>query len=489
VSPSGKQSEAARQRGPTGKFPSLITWTLKISCDMFLGVMRRDPKRNRIQIVSGVLLLVGLVWGNGCARFLFRQQTDLEAGVKLSGDHVRQTTIALRLPPGRRWEEFPPGRERLDEGHITVFYPRDREAAARALAADLDRIGCVVAQRTGVVWSPHLFLVLVDTDTPPGSLHIEASSRGREFVCPILIAQGKESLVEIGKSSVFYPGMLAHEITEHSLASPREGAPPFLCDLRVMGFSVRYGTRWFRDGCAEYARITADEVSKVYPPGDRVEGVRAVGLSALDRVGTDLLDWGNDAGERWRGHAEGDLYAAALGLICRMRDDFGPDVLPRIMAETRRYRWITGRELAECVQRVTGLSPRTLITSRRFPWLGIVWRVQWTAGHRQWFVDEVQANSPAAGAGVFSGDRLVRFDRREVGEWGEMLEVLAQKQPGDPVELRLQRDGKEVIVVSPTGLRPPGLADHRPKKRTKLQDEAVRVRSLNYSTMSVTTSN
>lgn len=56
----------------------------------------------------------------------------------------------------------------------------------------------------------------------------------------------------------------------------------------------------------------------------------------------------------------------------------------------------------------------------------------------------VQTNSPAAKAGLKAGDLLVEFDGKVIQNLQDYAYALRAKQPGDPVQVVVKRDGKDV---------------------------------------------
>ena len=65
----------------------------------------------------------------------------------------------------------------------------------------------------------------------------------------------------------------------------------------------------------------------------------------------------------------------------------------------------------------------------------------------------VRENSPAQQAGLLSGDVIVRMDQKEIADLQAMTDVLRTKKPGDPLEIVVQRDGKEVALRATLGRR------------------------------------
>ena len=61
-------------------------------------------------------------------------------------------------------------------------------------------------------------------------------------------------------------------------------------------------------------------------------------------------------------------------------------------------------------------------------------------------VTQVEADSPAAKAGLQIGDVITEIDGHKVNDAGELQVVVGQKQPGTKIELTVLRDGKTMTV-------------------------------------------
>jgi S1-C subfamily serine protease len=70
------------------------------------------------------------------------------------------------------------------------------------------------------------------------------------------------------------------------------------------------------------------------------------------------------------------------------------------------------------------------------------------------FVREVTPDSPAARAGLKTGDRVVKLGDEEIRDVEKFLRTLAAKKPGDRVTLGVLRDGKEQQLTVTLGDRP-----------------------------------
>ena len=61
-------------------------------------------------------------------------------------------------------------------------------------------------------------------------------------------------------------------------------------------------------------------------------------------------------------------------------------------------------------------------------------------------VGGVEPDSPAAQAGIAKGDRIVEVDGRGIKNWEELSKLIKESQ-GKPLNLRIQRDGRETAIV------------------------------------------
>ncbi|MDO8261876.1 MAG: Do family serine endopeptidase [Gallionella sp.] len=69
-------------------------------------------------------------------------------------------------------------------------------------------------------------------------------------------------------------------------------------------------------------------------------------------------------------------------------------------------------------------------------------------------ITEVIRNSPAAQAGVKTGDILIAIDDQPIGDWSTMLETVSNLPPGKMVLVKLVRDGVAMSLQLKIGKRP-----------------------------------
>ena len=67
---------------------------------------------------------------------------------------------------------------------------------------------------------------------------------------------------------------------------------------------------------------------------------------------------------------------------------------------------------------------------------------------------EVRSGTPAAEAGLQSGDVVTEFDGESVDSADELRRLVDAKSPGDQVELTIERDGDTQTVEVTLGTRP-----------------------------------
>jgi serine protease Do len=74
-------------------------------------------------------------------------------------------------------------------------------------------------------------------------------------------------------------------------------------------------------------------------------------------------------------------------------------------------------------------------------------------GERGVLIQEVTSDSPAAKAGLKSGDRVVKMDDQDVQDVKKFLQAVASRKPGDKLTLRVLRAGQEQAVAVTLGER------------------------------------
>jgi serine protease Do len=68
-------------------------------------------------------------------------------------------------------------------------------------------------------------------------------------------------------------------------------------------------------------------------------------------------------------------------------------------------------------------------------------------------VSDVRSNSPAAKAGIQTGDLIEAIDEKVVSNLAEVLNLLSAKKPGEAIVIKLKRDAEQVLVNVTLGER------------------------------------
>jgi len=93
-------------------------------------------------------------------------------------------------------------------------------------------------------------------------------------------------------------------------------------------------------------------------------------------------------------------------------------------------------------------------TAGERPWLGITPGVAHEEGGMT--VGEVEADGPAARAGLRAGDRILRFGDEEIGDFDALSRALSKRRPGERVRLVADREGESLDLEIVLGRRPGG---------------------------------
>lgn len=310
-------------------------------------------------------------------------------------------------------------------GRVTARYPEGLEAVARDLAVSFDQFYPVVSRKLGVDWSFDLVLNLVRVE--PGASGFRYSvklPKDRRITFPVPVSR-------TGPHGWWTP-VIAHELTEASMLAPRKRAKLVLSDLYSGPLCIPAGTRWFRDGAADYAQYI---FASCPPPEDVYE--------ELNRVRAQILYWSNCKDEpNW--------YDAAAGLMVEMTNRYGEDSIARMMDELSHESVPDGGGLVRAFKRATGASLREFLESYETPWAGFVVRDTTRnpaqpcgvlPGNRV-IVSTVYPATPASRRGIEVGDAIVSFAGEPVTSAAGLANSLARRRPWEIVQLEVERSGQ-----------------------------------------------
>jgi hypothetical protein len=89
-------------------------------------------------------------------------------------------------------------------------------------------------------------------------------------------------------------------------------------------------------------------------------------------------------------------------------------------------------------------------------WLGVQTTTS-TAAVPGALIELIEPGGPAERAGLMPGDVITEVDGRPITTPGDLARTLAAKQPGEQVQLQVNRVGQTIVIDTTLGSRPPGV--------------------------------
>jgi len=205
--------------------------------------------------------------------------------------------------------------------------------------------------------------------------------------------------------------------------------------------------------------------------GQQVPGTLSFGDSDAVRAGDDVIAIGSSLGE-----FTNTVSTGIVGALDRSLGSFGN----LIQHDAEIYQGNSGGPLLNMAGEVIGINAAGISDSRsatlparlafaiesnaarevvdeliatgvvRRPFIGITGG-QVDGGH---FVQEVEAGTPAAAAGLQTGDVIVAFDGAPLTNSTSLFDLLYEREPGESVTLTIDRGGDEQEVALTLGERP-----------------------------------
>jgi len=151
-----------------------------------------------------------------------------------------------------------------------------------------------------------------------------------------------------------------------------------------------------------------------------------------------------------------DYYNAALGLFLVLREEFGEQALPQVIAETRKKEFLNGQELMEITNRTLRTDVRRLVETFSFPSTGLKTQplsraevlnkgMQVEQGLQ---VTAVEARSPAALAAIQQGDVITAVCGTPITGPLDLEMALFRARHLDRVDVTIWRPAQGSISLS-----------------------------------------
>jgi len=246
-------------------------------------------------------------------------------------------------------------------------------------------------------------------------------------------------------------GRYVHELVEVQLIAPWHRPSAMMdCDASYSWFfsgQVIFGTRWFRDGFANYGgRLVSEAVLaqfRAIEPEWRFPMAfcgHKTPLADLAAAGTAIFDW-------HQYQDDVDHYDACLGLFLLLEQRYGRSTIRRILEEMGELKRPDGPAIERVFDRVLETSLRRLVRQFTFPPLGLQKIEQDRQGLK--ILEVGRPESVAARAGVQAGDVIIAIDgQRPADLVGIELAVLAAIDRGaEAIACTVRRDGATVELL------------------------------------------
>ncbi len=238
--------------------------------------------------------------------------------------------------------------------------------------------------------------------------------------------------------------LLAHELHEWRLVNPRSML--VLMDIQgawgPMSWDIRYHTRWFRDGFANYAGYHAVQYLRDQAqPWETASGpvawrrLELRPFSKLAKVKTDLFRWNQSSPVAW----DADYYEAALGLFLLIERRLGSEAIPSVVAALPSVARPDGSRLRKLFLAKTGRDLRRLVDDFWFPDLGLTLKSNATD---QPEIESVRPHSPAGELDLQPGDVIQAVNNQPVRDLLEYeCRLFRVCEDRAPLTLTLLREG------------------------------------------------
>lgn len=358
-------------------------------------------------------------------------------------------------------------------GRAEVAFQAGLKEQAGALALEMEQYIAHVEQAIGRPLEVPVRAYLLRRDRLPGTVAGGFQPTSERYQFPMFVAEGTEDFETIRSTNPFYPYMFIHELTKLSLLDPAR-PPLVLADQKSNPLvKIRYNTRWFREGLANYAEFLVYEKMRermvedgTYTPLATLEvsQVYQEPMSALAKLGPALFDW--DAFDATA--KDPDYFNAALGLFILVEDQYGAGSVRAILDDLEQAAYVDGQVLEASFNRVTGADVRQVLNDFAMPAAGAEMSALTPATAKNYglhvsqglYVNGVTDTGLAHAAGVQRGDVIIGINRRTIANnLDHELAMLEAKRHGN-VYFTVDRMGERLTLGAQFNV--PGAPDAGP---------------------------
>ncbi len=350
---------------------------------------------------------------------------------------------------------------------VEVYASPELWAIAQPAANEFSRVFAYVRDRTGLRLSHDVRVYMIAVGATPQTVRFDLEEKGRVLEFPFFVSSDADGLSGAFAENGIAIWYIMHELSEATLAYPREGAPVLL-DLAVWPLTLSNGTRWFREGVSDFSGHLAQECAS-RDLGVTLRPGMIADFPQLDRTGTRLFGWSNTLSEK---SSDARGYTAAFSLVMLLEERSGAGAVRKIVEDLDGKRYIDGRGIDAAVKRALGLDVVAMVRNFRWPYTGLAVATPWDAaggGEPPLVVSRVAEGSDAAAAGFREGDAVVAVDGRAVDAVTPLELALLRALPAGKALIEVERAGAPLTLTLALDVnhRPPA-----PKRGARGEEES-----------------
>ena len=239
---------------------------------------------------------------------------------------------------------------------IDVIYSSGLQQQALLVAKHVENIISFLESELGLKKPPYkITIILLRTESIPSNL-TGIIKKVDNLYFPLYVINGKEDFKTILLNNVAILSTLTHELAEVSMTWPGKDFPTLARDMKFLNlFEINNGTRWFRDGCADYASYRAYKKINAYrkhlgdlPVSNILGHTMTYPLFDLAALREKIFLWSQS-------NREIKYYSAAFGVFIYIESRFGDDAVRLIIEKLDKEEPVNGKVLAETMAKVLGV--------------------------------------------------------------------------------------------------------------------------------------
>lgn len=345
-------------------------------------------------------------------------------------------------------------------GTTRVSYAKDLQPQAALVARAMEQTLTQTEQTLGVPLAlrPHIYLLRMPNERRVVRFSMSIPETNAWQTMPWLMLLTKPP-PETGPASAPDPEALwadlqelptqvflvTHELSEMRLIDPKEllVMGDFSGKIGFIPFNLKYHTRWFRDGFANYTAYKAGQCFRrqMAEAGLQPGTLRFIErpkqpFSELARVKDKVFDWNQNSPTA--------CYGAATALFLLIEQRKGSEAITAIINELPKVKFPNGKALLKMIRQKTGMDLRQLARTFQFPDLGLETH---SSAQGRCEIANVAPDGWATRAKLRQGDVLLEANAWPVTDFADIeLQVLKALDQGQKLSLTFSRNEERHVT-------------------------------------------